>query len=351
MSKEIVDVHLDLKVLYEGECCREKTCKKDCPKDYKPESCCREKTCKKDCPKDYKPVCAGDGINPPETFCNQCEMEEQNCIREKDLKVLYEGECCREKTCKKDCPKDYKPESAVGKRPARRTVQKTTSLSVFVCEIDLKVLYEGECCREKTCKKDCPKDYKPVCVCMRVLSGKDLQEGLSKRLQACLCLYVYLDLKVLYEGECCREKTCKKHCPKDYKPVCVCMRVLSGKDLQEGLSKRLQACLCLYVYLDLKVLYEGECCREKTCKKDCPKDYKLVLYEGECCREKTCKKDCPKDYKPVCAGDGINPPETFCNQCELEEQSCIKEKGYSGIRRRVTSLTCSKTTTFPTSKA
>nr|CAD7417373.1 unnamed protein product [Timema poppensis] len=138
----------------------------------------------------------------------------------------------------------------------------------------------------------------------RVLSGKDLQEGLSKRLQACMCVFVCeIDLKVLYEGECCREKTCKKDCPKDYKPVCVY----------------------------LKVLYEGECCREKTCKKDCPKDYKhvylKVLYEGECCREKTCKKDCPKDFKPVCAGDGINPPETFCNQCELEVQNCIREKG------------------------
>nr|CAD7431854.1 unnamed protein product [Timema monikensis] len=180
---------MNLKVLYEGECCREKTCKKDCPKDY-------------------KPVCAGDGINPPETFCNRCELEEQNCIKEKDLKVLYEGECCREKTCKKDCPKDYKPVCAGDGINPPETFCNKCELEEQNCikEKDLKVLYEGECCREKTCKKDCPKDCKPVCA----------GDGINPPETFCNKY-----LKVLHEGKCTKPTKCSiQICSYIYRPVC-----------------------------------------------------------------------------------------------------------------------------------
>nr|CAD7459630.1 unnamed protein product [Timema tahoe] len=337
-----------------------------------------EKTCKKDCPKDYKPVCAGDGINPPETFCNKCELEVQNCIKEKDLKVLYEGECCREKTCKKDCPKDYKPVCAGDGINPPETFCNKCELEEQNCikEKDLKVLYEGECCLEKTCKKDCPKDYKPVCAGDGINPPEtfcnkcELEEQNCIREKAVFLISLansslhlvlghpkglrVLDLKVLYEGECCREKTCKKDCPKDYKPVCAgdginppetfCNKYL--KVLHEGKCTNPTKCsiqICPYNYqpvcagdsADLPQTFPNLCTLENY---NCANDKWLeVLYDGECREKGHCSTICcPEDYIPVCAGDSTSPLITFNNTCELEKHNCLEGTAAKNSQHTVT---------------
>nr|CAD7444726.1 unnamed protein product [Timema bartmani] len=334
---------MNLKVLYEGECCREKTCKKDCPKDY-------------------KPVCAGDGINPPETFCNKCELEVQNCIKEKGMShrgnpLPIEGERGRElpgsmtsciisrfqghnlflsrhveltnwhQGCDDVTGKTHYHIDGGRRRDlrgyhafcaARHTAAKAvafskslgTSKSFYALPSEKLAVVSYKTPATKAARNNLStwrlmapfmrtRRFSAVrCLDIRAANPwlTDLATHHYQKLQSRL----KLDLKVLYEGECCREKTCKKDCPKDYKPVCAG----DGINPPETFCNKCE-------------LEEQNCIKEKDLK---------VLYEGECCLEKTCKKDCPKDYKPVCAGDGINPPETFCNKCELEEQNCIREK-------------------------
>ncbi|XP_068702505.1 uncharacterized protein [Montipora foliosa] len=82
----------DIKVAYDGEC--NDACADDkCPfyGNCHPSANQNTTECKCDiiCTEIYRPVCGTDG----ETHGNECAMKSHACVKQKDIKVAYDGEC------------------------------------------------------------------------------------------------------------------------------------------------------------------------------------------------------------------------------------------------------------------
>ncbi|XP_026467216.1 ovoinhibitor-like isoform X2 [Ctenocephalides felis] len=184
--------HLSLQKVSEGVC----------PKILR-----TKENCQLFCTLEYKPVCAAAFNGEIRTFANECVLRSYNCQQRKSLKKISEGECPQitrnGKNCNLKCTKEYRPVCA-GVNGEVKTFGNECVLQSYNCvnNKSLQKISDGECPKIVRSKENCPTmctlDYRPVCAAangeVRTFANEcDLRVYNCKQHKA---------LQILSEGEC-----------------------------------------------------------------------------------------------------------------------------------------------------
>ncbi|XP_059489146.1 agrin-like isoform X2 [Neocloeon triangulifer] len=349
----------DITVRYHGKCdpCAGLLCPspEECQLDEDRNPVCR---CGETCPLEFMPVCGSDG----KTYVNECSLRQQACRTQKNLRIIYRGECssgvnpCAGIRCspgqecvinkfgiaKCECPAECEPVLRPTCGDDGRTYDSVCQLKRAAClaKRRVAVAHAGACgsagpCSRHVCslgaqcveKGDglpycecptCPAEFSPACGS----DGLSYDNECKLRLEACLRKK---EITLLYDGLCngCESKQCDFYavCESDGSgsSKCVCPQICpadvlsavcgsDGRTYRSECELRIHACKTQKMLL---VAHKGDCdaCLEVKCK------FGAVCEAGEC----VCPGACPASKtESICASDGI----TYASECEMVRAGC-----------------------------
>ncbi|GFU04717.1 hypothetical protein NPIL_519981 [Nephila pilipes] len=353
----------EIEVRYKGHCdpCEKIKCPtyQVCQLDENRNPICR---CNDICSPDFRPVCGSDGL----TYANECTLRVEACKLQKNIRVIYSGDCGSStnpcdlikcgpgQECDVDrfgvascqCPPTCEPKMQPVCGSNGRTFDSECELKRQSCLLrqELTVLHEGECgehgpCHTHHCSygamcvvkngqpvcecPTCAEEFEPVCG----TDGISYTNPCKLKREAC---EQKTDIIIAHDGLCniCSTQQC------DFYAVC------------ESFGRGETRCVCPEVCIKVDapvcgtdgVSYPNECeLRVEACKK---RQYIAVATKGSCdlCEHIHCKYgarcesgrcvcpiDCPKIYEFVCATDG----KTYINECEMKRVGCKKSRDLS----------------------
>ncbi|KAG8193219.1 hypothetical protein JTE90_005566 [Oedothorax gibbosus] len=340
----------EIEVRYKGHCdpCEKIICPtyQVCQLDENRNPICR---CNDMCNPDFRPVCGSNGL----TYSNECTLRVESCKMQKNLRVIYSGECssstnpCDLIKCGPGQECDVDRFAPARMRPLcgsnGRTFDNECELKRQSCLLrqELNSVHEGECGEHRPCHThhcsygaacvvraglpvcECPtcaEEFDPVCG----TDGISYTNPCKLKREAC---EQKTDIIIAQEGLCniCDAQQCA------FYAVC------------EGFSNGQTKCVCPEVCIKVDapvcgsdgVSYPNECeLRVEACKKQ---KYIAVATKGPCdlCEHVHCKygarcesgrcvcpTDCAHTFESVCATDG----KTYLSECEMKRIGCHKSR-------------------------